>query len=101
MMVSRLILKNWKSFHGADIPLSNRTFVMGPNGIGKSSFLDALRFLADLARPGGGIFSALEARGGLDKIKFSPAKRKELVEIETRNLSYSSRISFLPASDMW
>lgn len=74
---------------------------MGPNGIGKSNLLDALRFLADIARPGGGICSALQARGCLDKIKFFPAKKKELVEIEIPNPRYSSRISFLPASEMW
>ena len=82
MIVSRLILKNWKNFKSVDIPLSARTFIMGPNGIGKSNLLDALRFLADIARPEGGLSFALQIRGGLEKIKFSAAKKKEAVELE-------------------
>jgi len=82
MMISRLIVKNWKNFKSVDIPLSARTFIMGPNGIGKSNLLDALRFLADIARPDGGLSFALHARGGLEKIKFAAAKKKELVELE-------------------
>lgn len=82
MIVSRLVLKNWKNFQSVNIPLSPRTFVMGPNGIGKSNFLDALRFLADIARPGGGLHQALQVRGGFNGIKFRAAKKKEPVEIE-------------------
>jgi predicted ATPase len=63
---------------------------MGPNGIGKSNFLDALRFLADIARPGGGLHQALQVRGGFEKIKFAAAKKKESVEIEIHLADSSS-----------
>ncbi|MCX6677280.1 MAG: AAA family ATPase [Methanothrix sp.] len=86
MMISRLILKNWKNFQSVDIPLSARTFIMGPNGIGKSNLLDALRFLADIARPDGGLSFALHARGGLEKIKFAAANKKEQDIIDEMNL---------------
>jgi len=82
MIISRLILKNWRNFQSVDIPLNPRTFIMGPNGIGKSNLLDALRFLADISRPDGGFSFALQIRGGLEKIKFSAAKKKEAVELE-------------------
>ena len=54
---------------------------MGPNGIGKSNLLDALRFISDIARSGGGLSLALASRGGLEKIKFAAAKNKDLVEL--------------------
>lgn len=63
---------------------------MGPNGIGKSNLLDALRFLADIARPGGGLGFALAARGSLEKIKFAAAKTKDLVELEIHLADSSS-----------
>gem|GEM_PF-2280933 len=78
LIVSRLVLKNWMNFQSVDIPLSPRAFVMGPNGIGKSNFLDALRFLADIARPGDGLLNALQIRGGFEKIKFAAAKKSSI-----------------------
>jgi predicted ATPase len=82
MIIIRLVLKNWMNFQSADIPLGPRTFIMGPNGIGKSNLLDALRFLSDIARPGGGLSFALTSRGGLEKIRFAAAKKKDPVELE-------------------
>ena len=54
MTLSRLVLKNWKNFANADIGTQNRVFLVGPNASGKSNFLDAFRFLRDLASSGGG-----------------------------------------------
>jgi predicted ATPase len=55
MKVRRLTLKNWMNFRNLDsVELSDRVFVIGPNASGKSNFLDALRFLRDVARPRGG-----------------------------------------------
>ncbi|MBN1323335.1 MAG: AAA family ATPase [Methanotrichaceae archaeon] len=84
MIINQIDLKNWKNFREASVPLSLRSFIMGPTGIGKANLLDAMRFLADIARPGGGLACALSARGGLDKIKFAAAKKKDLVEIEVQ-----------------
>jgi len=84
MIINQIDLKNWKNFREASISLGLRSFVMGPTGIGKANLLDAMRFLADITRPNGGLAYALSARGGLDKIKFSAAKKKDLVEIEVQ-----------------
>jgi len=43
-------------------------FIVGPNASGKSNVLDAIRFLRDVAI--GGLKSALEARGGVSKVRF-------------------------------
>lgn len=49
--------------------IESRLFVVGPNAAGKSNFLDAFRFLYDLAAPGGGLASAVARRGGLERIR--------------------------------
>lgn len=42
--------------------------VVGPNGVGKSNLLDALRFLAQVASPGG-FQAAVRRRGGLARLR--------------------------------
>ncbi|MBS1827659.1 MAG: AAA family ATPase [Acidobacteria bacterium] len=81
MIVSRLELKNWRNFRAVDVPLSDRVFIVGPNASGKSNLLDALRFLRDIAKPGGGLQRAISQRGGLSKIRCLAARREPEVEI--------------------
>lgn len=66
---SRLILRNWRNFRFADIPLQTRMFIVGPNASGKSNILDAIRFLKDICREGGGLRTALSLRSGISKIR--------------------------------
>ena len=69
MIVFRVIFKNWRNFQTADATLGQRTFPVGPNACGKSNFLEVFRFLKDIAKPGGGLQSAVNRRGGLSKIR--------------------------------
>ncbi len=41
MIVSRLILKNWKNFTSVDVTLGPRVFLVGANASGKSNLMDA------------------------------------------------------------
>lgn len=83
MIISHIILKNWRNFRSVDIPLGRRVFLVGPNASGKSNFLDALRFLRDIAKPdGGGLQKAVSDRGGISKIRCLAARRDPQVEIE-------------------
>ena len=66
---SRLELTNWRNFKSVDVPLASRTFVVGPNAIGKSNLLDAFRFLRDLALEGGGLAKAVSVRNHLASIR--------------------------------
>ena len=59
---SHIQLKNWKNFAVCDVELANRVFLVGPNAAGKSNFLDALRFMRDLASAGGGFQEAIRRR---------------------------------------
>jgi len=82
MIISYLRLKNWKNFRTVDVPLRNRVFLAGPNACGKSNFLDAFRFLRDIAKRGGGLLKAVEDRGGVSKIRCLAARKEPDVEIE-------------------
>jgi len=82
MIISRLILKNWRNFRSIDVNLAERVFVIGPNASGKSNLLDAIRFLRDVAKPGGGLQRALVQRGGLSKVRCLAARKEPDVEIE-------------------
>ncbi|MCH8149445.1 MAG: AAA family ATPase [Planctomycetes bacterium] len=82
MIVSHITLKNWRNFQVVDVPLGDRVFLVGPNASGKSNFLDAFRFLRDIAKAGGGLQRAVGDRGGLSKIRCLAARRYPDVEID-------------------
>lgn len=72
----RVRLENWRNFQLADVELSSRAFLIGPNASGKSNFLDALRFLRDIVSEGGGFQRAVNTpRGGVSKIRCLSARR--------------------------
>ena len=75
MLISNIKLKNWRNFTQADVALQGRQFIVGPNASGKSNFLDAFRFLRDIAKQtGGGLQAAIEKRGGVSKIRCLSAR---------------------------
>lgn len=82
MIISHISLKNWRNFRSVEVSLKDRVFLVGPNASGKSNFLDALRFLRDLAKDGGGLQKAVRDRGGISKIRCLYARRYPDVEIE-------------------
>ncbi|MCC6394681.1 MAG: AAA family ATPase, partial [Bryobacterales bacterium] len=49
MIISQLVLRNWRNFRTVDVRLTDRVFIVGPNASGKSNLLDSIRFLRDIA----------------------------------------------------
>jgi predicted ATPase len=82
LIVSRIVLRNWKNFQNVDVDLRDRVFLVGPNASGKSNFLDAFRFLRDTAKEGGSLQEAIKERGGVPKIRCLYARRISDIEIE-------------------
>jgi predicted ATPase len=91
MKIRTLNLKNWMNYQGfKSDEFQDRMFIIGPNASGKSNFLDALRFLRDVALPagvkpsGGGLQKAVNDRGGLSKLRCLNAKQdtEVLLEVE-------------------
>jgi len=98
MHFSRLYLRNWKNFTEVETPLHVRVFLIGPNASGKSNFLDALRFLHDVAVDG--LRKATEeARDGVSVIRSLSARRYSdvVVEVEVtadENIKWTYRLAF-------
>jgi len=82
MLVTKLILKNWRNFRSVDVELGSRVFVAGPNASGKSNLLDVFVFLKDIAKPSGGLQNAVTARGGISKLRCLAARQYPDVELE-------------------
>jgi predicted ATPase len=83
MLVQRLILKNWRNFRQADIPLRDVTYLVGANATGKSNLLDVFRFLRDICKPkNGGLRAAVEERGGISELRCLHARRDPEVRTE-------------------
>ena len=81
MICTQIRLKNWKNFGEVAAPLSDRVFVVGANAAGKSNFLDAFRFLKEVANDG--LRKAVIARGGIKKIRNLNARSPSYVELST------------------
>ena len=73
MIIKRIQLKNWKNFGDVYAECGKRVFIIGPNASGKSNFLDALRFLRDVAQDG--LSKAVATRGGMKAVRYLCARK--------------------------
>ena len=72
-LLTRVVLKNYKSFAACDVSPPQLCFLVGRNGSGKSNFLDALRFIADSLRQS--LDHALRDRGGIHEVRRRAPRR--------------------------
>ena len=79
MIITKIQLKNWKNFGDVDAICGKRVFLIGPNASGKSNFLDALRFLREVAQDG--LEKAVDARGGMKAVRYLNARKLSYVKI--------------------
>lgn len=95
MLITRLILKNWRNFRVLDVSLRERAYVVGPNASGKSNLLDVIRFLRDVAKPeGGGLQKAVKDRGGITKLRCLLARKDPEISI---TVEIADRVDAEPA----
>lgn len=82
MRFTHIRLENWRNFLNVDVALQRRVFVVGPNASGKSNFLDAFKFLREVADAQGGFQRAIHARRGVSQIRSLHARRYPNVVID-------------------
>ena len=80
MQITHIELHNWRNFKKTGVDLPNRVFIAGANASGKSNFLDAFRFLKDLADIG--LEKSISNRGGITKIKCLHARSSPAIELK-------------------
>ncbi|MGO8674129.1 MAG: AAA family ATPase [Capsulimonadaceae bacterium] len=66
-MINRVTLENYRSIAHADVELGPLTVLVGRNGAGKSTFLDAMRLIHDALRFN--LEEAIDLRGGMAAIR--------------------------------
>jgi predicted ATPase len=66
-LISRVVLRNYKSIGACDVRLGELTVLVGANGSGKSNFLDALHLVRDALTAS--LENALNERGGLSEVR--------------------------------
>lgn len=78
-MITRVQVKNFRSFADVDIQLGPLNVLVGRNGVGKSAFLDILRFVRDSLRVG--LETAIDERHGVIALRRWAPRKPYNVEI--------------------
>lgn len=66
-VLSRVVLKNYKSIQSCEVNLSPLTLLVGPNGAGKSNFVDGIRITSDALNAN--LENAVRERGGINEVR--------------------------------
>jgi predicted ATPase len=67
VLITRVVLKNYKSIATCSVPLRSLVFLVGQNGSGKSNFMDALRLVSESLNTS--LDHALRERGGINEVR--------------------------------
>lgn len=78
-MITRVQVKNFRSFADVDVKLGPLNVLVGCNGVGKSAFLDILRFVRDAIRTG--LETAMDERHGIMALRRWAPRKPYNVEI--------------------
>ena len=101
-MITKLRLKNWKSFKDSTLYIDPLTILIGINASGKSNVLDALDFLKKISTPNWSINDAAGSiRGGFDFIIKRGEKKCQLeVTVNDNDKETVTKINF-PNEKTW
>jgi len=97
-VVSKVHVRNFKSFKDLEVTLGPNNVLVGPNMSGQSNFLDVFRFLVDLVTPGSGIYGinqAFNKRNGFPEVVWKGAE-SDLIAIQLEGEVLDAENEFLP-----
>ena len=98
-MITRVVIKGYKSLRDVDLELSALTLMIGPNASGKSNLLDALGLLSRMAT-GGTIRSAFDEHRGnpLEAFFVPPGGLEELLTSDVLTFSLGVEVELSDAT---
>ena len=98
-MITRVVIKGYKSLKDVDLQLSALTVVIGPNASGKSNLLDALGLLSRMAT-GGTIRSAFDEHRGnpIEAFSVPPGGLEELLSSDVLTFSLGVEVELSDAT---
>ena len=94
MRVSKLTLRNFKSFKEVSVPFRPFNVVIGPNASGKSNLIQAFQFLKDIFDHG--LENAISLQGGWEFLRNMAADPDEPVVISVQLESLGREYTYLP-----
>ena len=72
-LVTRVGIRNYRNISACDVTLAQLSLVVGPNGVGKSNFVDAVGLVGDALRSS--LRDALRLRGGVREVARRTSRR--------------------------
>ena len=98
-LVTRVVIRNYKSIAACDVQLGPLSFLVGPNGSGKSNFLDAIAFVAESLRHS--IEVALDRRHGYYSVcrEFGTRAEEFGIRLECETNDFTAHYSLTVRSD--
>ncbi|MFP4298601.1 MAG: AAA family ATPase [Spirulinaceae cyanobacterium] len=95
-MLKKLILKNWKSFRHAELPIDSLTVLIGANASGKSNAIEAFYFLQQLIKTNSLSQATKNIRGYKQRLAYNNNSDFEITSIlqsQQENIDYWYRCS--------
>lgn len=93
-MITKLAISHYRSIENIALNLGDVNVLVGPNGVGKSNIIDAIKFVRDALK--NGLDHAIHDRHGIQTIRqWSPTKPYDVsLTLETAREGWSGKFSF-------
>ncbi len=92
-MITRVQIKNFRNLADVDVHLGPLTVLVGRNGAGKSTFLDALRFVRDALK--NGFDTTVSQSGGIEAV------RRRSAQIDSDDIEMAFELSLAEGEAMY